>query len=97
MKIRLLNVVVFSLFAASLLQAQWLKISTPGIPRTTDGKPNLSAPAPRMADGKPDFSGVWGFDAGPSLFYIAGGLKPDEIQPWAREAVKQYIENFGRG
>jgi hypothetical protein len=49
-----------------------------------------------MADGKPDLSGVWGFDAGASLFYIAGGLKPDEIQPWAREAAKQQTENFGR-
>ncbi len=96
MKIRLLGVVVFSLFAASSLQAQWLKISTPGIPRTPDGKPNLSAPAPRMADGKPDFSGVWGFDAGPSLFYIPGGLKPDEIQPWAREAAQQQSENLFR-
>src|SRR6202051_2279448 len=39
--------------------AQWLNFPTPGIPRTRDGKPNLSAPAPRTADGKPDLSGVW--------------------------------------
>src|SRR5437879_6389193 len=39
-------------------QAQWLNYSTPGIPRTHDGKPNLTAPAPR-AGGKPDLSGVW--------------------------------------
>jgi hypothetical protein len=39
--------------------AQWLKYKTPGIPRTADGKPNLTAPAPRTADGKPDFSGLW--------------------------------------
>jgi hypothetical protein len=39
--------------------AQWLDFPTPGIPRTPDGKPNLSAPAPRTADGKPDLSGVW--------------------------------------
>jgi len=38
---------------------QWLTYPTPGIPRTPDGKPNLSAPAPRGPDGKPDFSGVW--------------------------------------
>src|SRR4029453_8832140 len=39
--------------------AQWLNFQTPGVPRTADGKPNLSAPAPRTADGKPDLSGVW--------------------------------------
>src|SRR5713101_1695223 len=29
--------------------AQWLDYKTPGIPRTADGKPNLSAPVPRTA------------------------------------------------
>src|SRR6516162_9341480 len=38
--------------------AQWLNYPTPGIPRTPDGKPNLSAPAPRK-DGNPDLSGIW--------------------------------------
>jgi len=43
--------------------AQWLNYPTPGLPRTADGKPNLSAPTPRTADGKPDLSGMWGWDA----------------------------------
>jgi len=38
---------------------QWLKYPTAGVPRTRDGKVDLSAPAPRTRDGKPDFSGVW--------------------------------------
>lgn len=54
---RLLTVVVAA-FAVPLA-AQWLNYPTPGLPRTPDGKPNLSAPAPRTADGKPDLSGVW--------------------------------------
>ncbi len=39
--------------------AQWLNARTPGIPRTPDGKPNLTAPAPPTRDGKPDLSGLW--------------------------------------
>jgi hypothetical protein len=39
--------------------AQWLNYPTPGIPRTADGKPNLTAVAPRAPGGKPDLSGVW--------------------------------------
>ena len=39
--------------------AQWLNYPTPGTPRTKDGKPNLSAPAPRASNRKPDLSGVW--------------------------------------
>jgi hypothetical protein len=39
--------------------AQWLKYPTAGVPRTADGKVNMSATTPRLADGKPDFSGIW--------------------------------------
>jgi len=42
--------------------AQWLEYPTPGVPRTADDKPNLSAPAPRTADGRPDLSGMWGWE-----------------------------------
>src|SRR5579883_2771673 len=50
--------VCFAVFASSM-PAQWLNFRTPGTPRTADGEPNLSAPAPRGLDGKPDLSGVW--------------------------------------
>jgi len=40
------------------LAAQWLDYPDARTPRTKDGKPNLTAPAPRM-NGKPDLSGVW--------------------------------------
>jgi hypothetical protein len=40
-------------------QGQWVNYPTPGIPRTRDGKPNLTAKAPRAPNGKPDLSGVW--------------------------------------
>ena len=38
--------------SALALQAQWFNYPTPGIPRTPDGKPNLSAPTPRGPDGE---------------------------------------------
>jgi hypothetical protein len=50
---------LFFAFVSSAAHAQWLNYPTPGTPRTSDGKPNLTAPAPRAANGKPDLSGVW--------------------------------------
>ena len=51
-------IVLLALFSTSAF-AQWLNYSVPGTPRTHDGKPNLTAPAPRALNGKPDLSGVW--------------------------------------
>ena len=69
--------------------AQWLSLPTPGIPRTADGKPNLSAPAPRSADGKPDLNGLWR-SAG-----VRGDLRdPSKIQSWARDAMAERERNF---
>ncbi len=98
MQMRLVAGLVIALLGvATPLHAQWLKYPTPGIPRTPDGKPNLSAPAPRTSDGKPDFSGVWGFDGGPSMFYLPAGLKPSEIKPFVADLLKERGENFGAG
>jgi hypothetical protein len=55
-----LAAVVIALPAA--VSAQWLEYPTPGVPRTADGKPDLTSPAPRTADGKPDLSGMWGWE-----------------------------------
>jgi len=78
------------------LTAQWPNHATPGIPRTSAGKPDLSAPAPRTADGKPDLSGVWAVRNGNSLFYITSDLKPEEIRPWAAALYKQREDDFRR-
>ena len=82
--------------AVGVGSAQWIRYPTPGVPRTRDGKPNLSAPAPRTADGRPDFSGVWqsdgytqgseGLGAPPrtvffDLAHVLGSRPP--YQPWA--------------
>jgi hypothetical protein len=39
--------------------AQWAKYPDSSIPRTRDGKADLTAKTPRARDGKPDLSGVW--------------------------------------
>ena len=41
------------------LSAQWPRRPDAGVPRTPDGKVNVTAPAPKAPDGKPDLSGVW--------------------------------------
>jgi hypothetical protein len=56
---RPISAVLVLVWASVSLSAQWLDYRTDGVPRTPDGKPNLSAPAPRTPDGKPDLSGVW--------------------------------------
>ncbi len=48
------------MFSTALL-AQWPKYPTAGVPRTADGKPDLTAPTPRTSDGHPDFTGNWDY------------------------------------
>lgn len=55
---KLVQILVLTLLP-SLAGAQWLNMPLPGVPRTSDGKPNLLAPVPRAHDGRPDLSGVW--------------------------------------
>jgi hypothetical protein len=71
--------------------AQWLDRPWPGIPRTADGKPNLTAPAPRGPDGKPDLTGVWN---GPTP---EPRLDPANEKPWVNELVRQRQRDYHRG
>jgi len=81
---------------SSVASAQWLKEPTRGMPRTPDGKPNLSAPAPRTGDGRPDLSGLWRLDAGPYGSNMLVDLKTGDIQPWADSLYKQRMEDLGK-
>ena len=74
--------------------AQWLTYPTADIPRTADGKPNLSAPTPRTPDGKPQLAGLWRPSPG-MVGDIARNLKPGEVpfQPWADATYKERRAN----
>jgi hypothetical protein len=81
---------------STTLAAQWLTQKTPGIPRTSDGKPNLTAAAPRTPQGKPDLSGLWTKSSPKYARNAAADLKRDEIRPWARDLVDARREDLGK-
>jgi hypothetical protein len=89
------------LFGASTT-AQWLNSKTPGIPRTANGKPDLTAPPLRTADGKPDLSGIWqgpGANNPSTAVYIgdiAADLKPGEVRDWAEALYQQRALNLSK-
>jgi hypothetical protein len=95
------------LICAGFAPAQWLVQPTPGIPRTADGKPNLTAPVPKAADGKPDLSGLWrrvqgpnqrnagGLAMGPNLEdFMRPGEKIPPMLPAAEALYQQRRANF---
>ena len=78
--------------------AQWLRIPTPGIPRTASGAPDLNAPVPRTPQGRPIITGLWRPTAR-VIGDISLGLKPGEtipIRPWADALFKERIKNFAQ-
>src|SRR5438093_9527208 len=85
------------LLITSPAPAQWAKPRDPIVPRTLDGKPNLTAPAPRAADGKPDFSGMWLSN----LKYnadLAADLKGQDVPmtPWGKALYDARMKSFSR-
>ncbi len=87
---------VFTLIA-SFSAAQWIQHPTPGILRTKDGKPNLTAPTPRTRDGKPDLSGMWERESDHYYNNAGADLKPADVKPWAQELVQRRLADFARG
>ena len=87
MKRRLATLVLLA--STTPLAAQWLTLPTPGIPRTADGEPDLSAPAPRAADGHPDLSGLW-----VAVDVTGDLLDPARVQEWARTLMTEREAGF---
>ena len=103
MKTHLLHI-LFSAAAAVMLMlqlpvtgsAQWLGIKDPTIPRTQDGKPNLTAPAPKLPDGTPDLQGMWLVPGLKYLINIAADVKDVPFQPWALAEYKRRVDTKGK-
>jgi len=94
--LRYLVVAVFVMNTS--IAAQWLKQPTPDIPRTADGKPDLSAPVPRQANGKPVLAGLWRPAPG-IVGDMTRGMKSGEtvpFQPWAETLFKERRANDSR-
>ena len=97
---------------AAPMAGQWVNHPTRGLPRTADGKPDLSAPTPRTRDGQVDLSGIWLSERDPKgtsaaskassrrsyMINIMADLKPGEVpfQPWAEALYKQRGANLFR-
>ena len=93
---RIVIAAALCLLPASLC-AQWLNLPTPGIPRTADGKPNLTAPAPRTPDGKPDLSGLWQSEVNPYRFNLIQDPKDGGIfRPGAEAVFLKNVADFQR-
>jgi hypothetical protein len=81
-----------SIFCATVApaMAQWSNVRTRGIPRTGEGKVDMSAAAPRTSQGQRDLSGIWQADKESANEDLSDGLKNDfPIQPWAEELAKK--------
>jgi hypothetical protein len=82
--------------AAASADAQWVHYPAQGIPRTKDGKPNLSAPTPRSRNGKPDLSGIWSTDPTPfeEMERLFGDLKASAVPGDDPRALGKYFLNI---
>ncbi|HEY7333469.1 MAG TPA: hypothetical protein VH639_01205 [Bryobacteraceae bacterium] len=86
----------FFALCTTRISAQWLSYPTPGVPRTPDGKPNLSAPAPKGRDGKPDLSGIWIVPTGKYLENLGADGVEIPMTPWAAKLFAERQENNAR-
>ncbi len=86
------------LIAAAPLLGQWVNVPDK-VPRTKDGKPDFTAPAPLAPDGKPDLSGTWMLDKDGFTEDLAGYFNPRGLptQLWAQAITEERQANGACG
>ena len=86
-------------FGASVAAAQWPSYPWKNVPRTTDGKVDLTASPRRLPDGRIDLSGFW-MPTNPvkHLLNLAADLEPGDVplQPWAEAVYQERIRTNGK-
>lgn len=83
--------------AAIFFFSQWVNVPLPNTPRTSDGKPNLSAPAPLLSNGKADLSGIWRVADGRYLQNIAVEIGEAPFHPEALAFYRERADALGKG
>ncbi len=86
---RLLTI-LFLCVLAMPAAAQWLDRQWADVPRTADGRPDLTAPAPTGPDGRPDLTGLW--TAAPPV----ADLDPAVLQPWVADLARERQQEYYR-
>jgi hypothetical protein len=82
---RIVAITALILASGSLpLAAQWPAYpTTPAVPKTAGGKPDLNGPTPRTPDGKPDLSAIWQYQRPPEP---PGGERGNQAAPTPAQA-----------
>jgi hypothetical protein len=79
--------------ASGHAEAQWITRKTPGIPRTPDGKPDLTAPAPKQGN-QPDFSVLWRISAMGYPNQVTTDLDAEDVDPTAASLFNERQDNL---
>lgn len=91
-----LAMALIAIAVSAPLPAQWPNRPDPSTPRTADGRPNLSAPAPKLPDGNIDLSGIWSVDDNHLQFNLMADGPEVALLPAADALYKHNVATEGK-